>query len=478
MTLTQRQKSLIIAFTAFSIAGLTGLGLLLSDPADSFGLMVALLPVVLFVLLSFRDNSRGIFTIGSIIILFYSFFFIVRGLQLIIFSDSHLLISLVGGGDVKPILFGVGVAMTCFVIGYYLPFNLRLASYIPSTKSFSDSRYFKLLLILSGLFLTIAYVGLILLIIEHGGVSGVVDRFIQHTKIFSSSIRERFGMMLWMTFHPVGVWLVALSYAKANRCKFSTWLGVLLVLVCVMAFGVAVFIFGSRSQLLAVFIGVMVIYHWCIKRIPTRLILVGLPAVTFLSFWIVAYRTSSLTIVTIEEFLEIIGHNVLDVMIAIREDSIPIGFLASSDRWLQIPFSLVPRVLWLDKPLMTVNRLDWLVADYYRGGFGQTLTGYPSSMFSEWYLIGGWSLTVLVGWVFGQIVGVSDNWFSRQEHKTVAIWLYLPVLISMVYYFKDGDIVMSLTSSVKTIILCGFIYIFINFILRNSISVKKSGFRH
>lgn len=449
------------------------MALLITDPSDSISLLVALLPVVLFVYLSFRDNSRGMFTTGGIIILFYSFFFVIRGLQLILFKESPLLISLVNRGDVKPVLFGVGIAMTCFVFGYYLPYNRRFTRSIPITITFSNSRYLKLLSILSLLFLLVAYVGLILLVIEHGGVSGVVDRFIQHTKIFTSTVRERYGMMLWTTFHPMGVWLVALSYAKSHGTKYRRWLGIILVLVCMNALVVAIFIFGSRSQILAVFAGVAVIYNWCVKRIPTRLIIAGLPVIIFLGFWIVAYRTDSLTLVTVEEFFDNIGHNVLDMMVAIREDPIPISFLTSPDRWLQIPIALVPRIFWPDKPLMTLTRLDWLVADYYRGGFGQTLTGYPSSMFSEWYLVGGWPLTAIAGWIIGQIVGITDNWFCSQKSKDVAIWLYLPVLISMVYYFKDGDIVMSFTSSLKLIFISGFIYLLILTVLRRSNPEEK-----
>ena len=98
-------------------------------------------------------------------------------------------------------------------------------------------------------------------------------------------------------------------------------------------------------------------------------------------------------------------------MIALQEDPIPNNFIINENRFLQIPIALIPRIIWPDKPQMTVTRLDWLIADYYRSGIYKSSTGYPSSMFSEWYILGGRPMAVLAGFIIGWLAGKASRWF-------------------------------------------------------------------
>ena len=86
---------------------------------SSLGLILAILPIILYYWLSVRFNIRSYFNIISLIVLIYFFFFIVRGFQLVIIENIQLLINVPIEPSLEIVLVGVGLSMTGLIIGYF-----------------------------------------------------------------------------------------------------------------------------------------------------------------------------------------------------------------------------------------------------------------------------------------------------------------------------------------------------------------------
>jgi oligosaccharide repeat unit polymerase len=346
--------------------------------------------------------------------------------------------------------------MFFYVFGYYLLMGKRSTVSFPSPpilKTEGDRVF-----VLAMLFIVLAYFGQVLLLYEYKGLFGLREQYILHTKTFNQSTIEKMGLMLWSTFHPFGVWLTTLAFAYAKNRHKRTVYGILLFFILTIAVTTSILIFGSRLQLLVLGVGVILIYHWKIKTISRRDLFLAAPALIIFSIWVVAYRTNNIAELTLESIIYNLGHSVLDTFIAINNYPIPRSFVTSYERWIQLPLSLIPRVIWPDKPVLATIRLDWLIADYYRGYTGRSTTGYPSSMFAEWFVLGGWPLVTLLSFVMGLFTGFIDKWFLRNKQNRYIIIVYISIFVSMVNYFKDGDIVMSVSSTIKSLAIALLVY--------------------
>lgn len=434
-----------------------------------YGLMVAIFPVAIYFALSNFDDVGSLFSIGSFLMVYYLLFFVVRGIQLSFFKNTKMTISILTDYSLQETLIGIGITMVFFVAGYFLSSQWKFPKIPVLEKIISREISTRRLLILSLMVLALSSLGFMLLYVEYGGLKGLFNRFASHQKVFELSMLESFGVMFWVTFNSWTVWLWTLLYSTVKRNKF--WIGITLISIIVLFVSISIFIFGSRTYLISLLFGTLVIYHWRIRHIPKALIFILLPLGIVFSFWIVGYRTNSVGLLSIETVLENLGHSVLDVMIAIVRDPLPKSFVTNPDRWWQIPVSLIPRIIWPGKPQITYNRLDWLVSFYYNGR-GRTINvGTPPSMFGEWFLYGGWPLVTIVSFVIGSASGVIDRWLISNRGRISAFIIYIPLSYSIITYFKDGDIVMNFISTVKIMIIA---IVFIFLVSKNSFPRKSS----
>jgi hypothetical protein len=441
---------LVLGIVVFGAALATG------NPWAGFAWGAAVAPVAIFgMLYSGRPNS-GAIGLGPILITVYLLFFPLRALYLAQVGYANLVIPEAdwdAASSLLAVLAGTGVAMICFVVGYFSPLARRIARKGPLFRT--PTRAGARALWLGLAFIGLAYVGQGLLILEHHGFAGLAEQYASHNKLFEASSREKFALMLWYTFHSSGVWLIAAAYAEAVTSQRSAvWERTCVAVALIVGAVIATFAYGSRMQLFGLLAGVVIIYHWHVRRIKTWLLLLLAPALVIGSVAIVAWRTD-IPIATVFRIADVsgnLGHGIFDVFLAIHQHPIPRTFVTSPARWAQIPLWLVPRFLWPSKPLMTQSRLDWLVADYYRGnGHILASTGFPASMFAEWYVLGGWATVVLAAFLFGTVAGAVDRWFSTHERSIVATLLYVSVAVALAFYFKDGDIVASALGWVKTV---------------------------
>jgi len=456
---------LVVLYFLVAFSCLAGVAIERLDSIIAF--FALLLPLALFFYLFFLlSPGQDLFLIGPAILAYYFLFFVLSGSYLLFYRDAKLLI-VVKEGAGTPVIIGVGIAMFFFVVGYFLLNGKRknaLATNLQLGQS-NDFRIFQLALF----FLFLAYLGQILLWVEFGSIEGIRVQYILHQKSFNPSTLEKFGSMLWSTFHPFGIWLSAMAYAENTKNRVR---GIFFAIVSVLAIIISIYIFGSRTQLLIIGSGVVLIYHWKIKRISWSKLALVIPFLIALSVWVVGYRTDNVVEWNLEIIFNNLGHSVLDVFIGIYNYPIPKDFVLDYQRWLQLPVSLIPRFIWPDKPIMSITRLDWLIADFFRGRTGQTETGYPASMFAEWYVLGGWPLVMVISFSFGLMVNAVDRWFLSKIHNNNYIFVYIPVFVSLLSYFKDGDIVMSMSSSLKSLTLGILIFVILQR-LGKGVSAKR-----
>lgn len=80
-------------------------------------------------------------------------------------------------------------------------------------------------------------------------------------------------------------------------------------------------------------------------------------------------------------------------------------------------------------------------------------TGFPSSMFAEWHVLGGWLAVVLAGAFVGFVASILDQWYSHQTRNVATTIIYVSLFVAGVLYFKDGDLVMSTVGTIKSLAL-------------------------
>jgi len=389
-------------------------------------------------------------------------FFVIGSFGIVIFPGEQAILRYAGispsGLRVVQLLSGLTLAMIILGIAYSSSASIALSKYIPriAPGKWGSSRGAVAALCL----LLLSYAGIGILVLEHGGFGGLLDRFLLHRKIFAASTVEKFGMMLWTTFYAPAAWTSACAFVRANsriaRIRRALILGLALGLNSL----ISILLFGSRLQLLYALAGALIIIHVHYRRISFKELTVLLVAMFAISLWVVGYRTGASIAFSIPEIISNLGYGVMQVFTAIDARPPPIEFIADIARWANIPLWLVPRFIWPNKPIMTTTRLDWLIADFYRGFQGVSTTGYPSSAFSEWFMIGGWIGVFLGGLIIGTMAGACDSWYSRHPESPSATLLYIWAAISLFNYFKDGDIVMSAISTFKSLILVALIIAF------------------
>lgn len=388
--------------------------------------------------------------VGLLVVLAYLFFFPVAGFGLWLTDYRGMLFpSVVPVPEITVplVLFGMAGAMSAFVWGYGraccfgAPRQWPRLEATPSTAQRWSAITYMLLL---G-----TYGGLALLVYANESLQEVTEKFARHSKDLSLSVTEQLGLALWSMSAPTAAWFGA-AVERGNRTACRKPSRVLLMVLGLGLVAAAFFLFGSRKQLVAMVLGAAIVRHVSVARIRPRIVLLGLVVSVMLSVIVVTWRTGvSVTQPLWEVVSGNLGHGVLDTASAIvAEPEILRNALATPER-LSTPFvALIPRLVWPTKPLMNDTRLDVVVAL----GYGKRQwydSGFPSSIAGEAYAIGGWAAVVFACFALGVVCGLCHTWISSSPSTPAAV-AYAAFCISCLWYFKDGDVVMSFTGATKT----------------------------
>jgi hypothetical protein len=454
------RQVLALTFFVFAIT-IFGVSVLTRDAAVGLIFFVACLPCLAFSTLYRLRSNVDVVSIGPAIVMLYLLFFLFGGMQSILGVETDFLLSGVNGTrnseDSKRVLLGVSLSMIFFVWGYFI--RARASTAKSEALSAPSTEPWKLALLIGVIFSVLASAGLLILSLEHGGLSGIADRYGTHSKIFEASVRAKFGHALWLTFHPIAAWLlIGSALVREHDAARTRWiaLGALFILGVV---GIDAFIFGSRTNLLILMLGLALILHRHFRAISGKVLFVAFPLVMLLSVLIVNHRTSEESDRIEGSVLsENAGHGVFEVLVAVYDSPFPRSYVADPERVARLGTFLVPRALWPNKPLATDLRLDAMVAQLYSG---TNATGYPSSMFAEWYVLGGWGMVFLNSFAFGVIVSMADRWVQRKPVSISTTLVYVALAVSFIIYFKDGDLIGTFASSLKLIglmaVVAGFL---------------------
>lgn len=291
--------------------------------------------------------------------------------------------------------------------------------------------------------LTIAAV--LAIIVARGGVVAAHETFSSHFKSIQLSSFERVALAIWNFGAPPAAWLLGwLGWGRRGAYRWIPWsAGLVLV-------SVATYVFASRKVLLAMGVGIVFMIRPAITT-GRRLVIVLAIAILALyaSVSLVSFRTGQPATLGRIVVLENLGHSVLDSALIIHGDKDYFrDYLSRGSRWALPLTDWVPRAVWPTKPSLDGHRLDHAVA-IATGVEAWQDTGFPASMFAEWMaLFGSWG-AILSGSFFGAVGALVHHEFHNEHDGAAARLLYASLSVLLLTYYKDGDIVATLSAGYK-----------------------------
>lgn len=435
------------------------LGLLTPYLTNALGLVLlvgplTLLPVVSHIRWVGVRDAISEPSVATVVVIFYMFVFPLRGLALALtnFTSVDLAANVIDTEELLSVLALVSVGTTAFVEGYHFTRRWwagRSRSIIDGTLPRSAGAVAALLGILS-------LGALAQIILQQGGLAGANAAFLAHEKSASLAARS-VGTSIWATVSIPAVWCAAVVAADGMKATSQrvACSGVAAIIVLAQ-----LVVFGSRLSALLALLGVWAILYYSGRSIPSSLIVAALVVGVLGSVPVLSQRPGGLTpeASVSERISEITGYGVLDAALAIHQAPASVkSQLEDSQRWLDLPFYLVPRTLWPDRPDISGRRLDVYVAKTF-GTTAQQDSGYPSTFMLEIWLYGGWPLVLGIALVVGGVAGVSHEALlstSRRRHSALALIWYCFLLAYAFTYYKDGDVLMTLIGTTRNGVYLG-----------------------
>jgi hypothetical protein len=390
-------------------------------------------------------------SIATVILFFYVSVFPLRGIMV---AASHLSdIEFVHGtqsySEVASLLALAGVATTVLIEAFHRTRRRRpLSTTISETVGTSKLSG---LVVLAGLTSALTLISLLGLIVQHHGIAGAKSAYVSHSKLAGLRGEHDIALSIWTVLTLPTVWtaacvVLASGAKKVHRVTFAT-VATLIVLADLI-------IFGSRLDVILAVVGVWIIFYYSGRRVPVLAVFAAITVIILVSVPILEQRSSGSAASSspLEKYSRIAGYGVLDATLAVREDPNEIrSKLEQSSRWLALPLYLTPSILWPGRPNINLTRMDLYVAESI-GSQNQKTAGYPTTYMTELWLYGGWLLVIVGSLVFGLVLGwFHERIIGRQTQLSPAMLLWYCLIADLGFtYYKDGDIVTSSVTAVRT----------------------------
>jgi hypothetical protein len=388
----------------------------------------------------------------TLILLFYLCVFPQRGLVIALndFTDVQFVFT-TSSDDLVSLLLLASLGTTVLVEAFHAVRTRSGKEESPVSRPLAAPRGLSVLAALLG---SLAVASLAAVLIENGGVSGAQSVFLSHSKIAADEARS-LALSVWTTLAVPAVWACGIA-AVNTAVRKPVRLGFAAAAALIVAAQLVVF--GSRLDALLAIMGVWIVFHYSRRPLPAVVVLSALPVFLLLSVPILNERegTGLVGLSTHEQFSRISSYGVVDAALAVRENPDRIrADLRDVDRWTDLPTYLVPSPAWPNKPRIDDRRLDFYVAQSIGA---PPDTGFPSGYVTELWLYGGWWAVLGVSLLGGCLLGavhrrLIDKWYATGAPAAL-IW-YCVVMLAAFSYFKDGDILMSLTSTLRIAIYTG-----------------------
>lgn len=415
-----------------------------------FVILFATLPLWVHVRLSGGVRKAVRPTPATVVLAFYPFFFPVAALGVTTPTDEYgsILERVPTTAEIRPVLIGVTVAMTAFVIAFHRASgrqNSEPAPVVPTDHGRARA------VILAALLGTLAVVGLAIVVRENGSIAAVTSRYATHSKTVAVGGTDRIGITLWSSFSILAGWaaMVVVADRRAQR-----GLRVVFGLLIVGVLAAQTLIFASRLYPILTLIGVWVMWinlgHRIRPGVFAVVAVLALLGSAQLLEWRTLGRAGSAT--DYRDYTRIAGYSVLETITAVRQRPTNVhDQLAEPQRWRDGPLYILPRAFRPVIPDLERRRLDGYIANALGDPNQRRTTGFPASFVTELWLLGGWSLAIAGGAIFGALVGTGHRLLLRHATRQPvgALMLYANLCAFGFTYFKDGDVLVSTVNGIK-----------------------------
>ena len=402
-----------------------------------------------------RGDSRD-FVVDSatVVLVGYTLFFPVRisSLELTGYSSLLFASALPDPRRGVELVYALGTAgMLGFMVAWALLRRLARRGVLPGLRIKRGERGIVVLAVATVL---IAGIGLTCLLYGAGGPTGMIRKYLAHTKDVAMNPIERLGLGMWTTFLPFVGPLVAMTVCS-KRGRQSRGRAVLAWSVLASLALAGALLLGSRRDVVLVGGSFFVTWTWQrggVRRIQS--LLLGAIALVA-SVWIVEYRTGSWegwdARLTGEVLAANAGHSVLDAAAVLATEPRRVRSVALSTERLAWPIvTLVPRVLWPGKPQADDIRLDVAIARNF-GGSRWAATGFPASLVGEGWVTAGVAGAFLIVVSFGAVCGLLEAWHDRATEAGDEV-VYAVLVTGAFFVFKDGDTVLFFAALMKQLL--------------------------
>jgi len=392
-----------------------------------------------------RRAPYEVISFSNIILIFYSFFVILRFYYLLIGGKPAKIGSFTPEVDelnyaVALCAFGtLGLIFGCNLYGFFSKKNrgeedLRL---IPKQE-------LELLSTVKSLGFMASCVGVALLFISTESISSLQNLQWYHDKRFySGDFIYKLGTAALGIFGLITLVLdLFLSIVK----KSVPWMSLFLLVYYS-------YFMGSRLTLsISLLVTLILVSKYVSFRKLLPIITFTFLVIVMVSYYIIFLRTrnqallNDSTYLTIMERMSLPLIESLAVIIHFRPDIN--AFLYTSDRLAGFFLALIPRFTWPNKPDNTYSSLDSTFVLIVGDSNQRYRTGAPTTMFGEMYLLFGFlgliGLTLLFGFMAAHIYRRLFLYSSARSHLYGSIFLVFCFTL-----YKDGDFVATLSSIVK-----------------------------
>ena len=395
------------------------------------------------------------------IVVFYLFVFPLRGLVIAArgYSDAFLARGAVSARDMVQILLLASFGTTALVESYYFSVRRFRPRNRRATYDWANAPHPRAVLYLATTLGSLAFAGLAGEIAKYGGIGAAQAALLSHSKTLIASDTSLSGSA-WQLFAVPAVWCsaaIAVNRATALSVRIL-WSAIGLAILAA-----TLLIYGSRLNAVLGFIGAWIVFHYAGRRIPLRVIAVGIPLFLLGSSVLVSARDSASAprLPIVERYSRIAGYGVLDVSLAVWQRPAPIrSKLVAQQRWVDLPGYFVPSFLWHGRPDINDRRLDVYVAQAV-GTANDQATGFPPTYLMEGWLAGGWPAVLFVSLLFGYFLGWADRKLTANAQAiTVArLVAYAFVVVAAFTYYKDGDLLATFVGEVRAAIYLAVILV-------------------
>jgi len=304
--------------------------------------------------------------------------------------------------------------------------------------------------------------GFFLMLVTTGSLNLLVEMLFSHRKItITQDPVWQLGLSLWSLFSTPYLTLSLMRYLKQQNVGVSKFFPFQTILILL----VLIFVFGGRLGILIACVVTFSISKYAGLQIRKIWLLYGiLTAVLFLAIGNARIGMQN-NFLNLKKTLISATYPVLDASaLAFGAPSNISDQLKSEDRLPSYLVSFIPRFFWPEKPLLTSMTLDTQIAQIFGYENQRGVTGWPSGIATEPYLMGGVSGVLIYAVLLGVILKATSQRCTMQSSSRLEGSVFVNqfcLFYFLIAILKDGDTLAAFQSGIRLLIWLKFLLVIV-----------------